>query len=853
MNLFRQAKILLTVIIDKQMKRLTYILTLLLLALSACRKEKDDITPDNPGGDDALWRVSVMLGADDDGDVIFAAKASYEKIKVEISGYQPDTDGKILVKSGAEWLQLKSDTLADDCIVGIATVSNSDGLRRTSTIKFSSSLLPEKTAEVQITQLSASDDDNNGGNAEAVCYVGYGYNIFKAYESPMSVKKTKPVLDLAKLKNTAGVLGFVPLQDCHLARTETKYFCNTSIFGFAEELTTSQTKSSVSINGCREDCKRLESRCSGEAYENNFGRGCILKTVASKVIDRGALLELQKIDEESVNTSQYNVPWSSDFAKRLTELKNNANNQKALQSVVDKIINEYGTHIVIQADLGGRIDYSFSMAKMTSINSIQELREEIDYTFGRAKASERTPEFQNEPSSDKNSSLAISIQGGGKSERETLQRAVSKLGRKGQLDIDDINRWIGSINPSPNMVVGINESLDVVHFELIPIWELVPSRFRNIFLNTVLELVNESDNKIDAEKLHIDIYDIDLKQKELVNNFKSDGTLCKILYIDDVPILEVCSEYVPKIRTDKRVTVIYPIFQNRIKMSQGLFIGDGNNQPAIVGFSNDYCYVYPIDSLPMGRVLDHIYYIRGNLLLENYGLTALTKKREVQDDYLIFYMDDGGNPVHKHPIVKIGANFWTRHDIDHEMMFTVYDEEDYYEKMYGGVMYVRAQYDNASEFNHYNSWTWGYKPNTLFSDKPNTKWYMPTPTQVQELYKFLGFNPKALFKGEVSGFEAGFNGYYGRNDISKGNVYFSDNTDKLRGKGTVTAISSRTSTSVSDACVIILDSNYNLCVVSDKTTTGSYATTWRKNFYPLRPVRGYMFEYPLLSTLKKHM
>jgi hypothetical protein len=843
-NLFRQAKILLTVIIDKQMKRLTYILTLLLLALSACRKENDDITPDNPGGDDALWRVSVMLGADDDGDVIFAAKASYEKIKVEISGYQSDTDGKILVKSGAEWLQLKSDTLADDCIVGIATVSNSDGLRRTSTIKFSSSLLPEKTAEVLITQLSASDDDNNGGNAEAVCYVGYGYNIFKAYESPMSVKKTKPVLDLAKLKNTAGVLGFVPLQDCHLARTETKYFCNTSIFGFAEELTASQTKSSVSINGCREDCKRLESRCSGEAYENNFGRGCILKTVASKVIDRGALLELQKIDEESVNTSQYNVPWSSDFAKRLTELKNSANNQKALQSVVDKIINEYGTHIVIQADLGGRIDYSFSMAKMTSINSIQELREEIDYTFGRAKASERTPEFQNEPSSDKNSSLAISIQGGGKSERETLQRAVSKLGRKGQLDIDDINRWIGSINPSPNMVVGINESLDVVHFELIPIWELVPSRFRNIFLNTVLELVNESDNKIDAEKLHIDIYDIDLKQKELVNNFKTDGSLCKILYIDDVPILEVCSEYVPKIRTDKRVTVIYPIFQNRIKMSQGLFIGDGNNQPAIVGFSNDYCYVYPIDSLPMGRVLDHIYYIRGNLLLENYGLTALTKKREVQDD--MFYFRKGGIN-YQHPIVKIGSKFWTRRDINHNLGLTNSPNSSStktFDVLKDEIVYARFWHDVNRSVRQGVSWIWGDDRNGFYPDKPYTKWYFPRGGDIENLYKYLGFNPKSLFIDGVSGFEAKFNGYYGLYDIIN-EKSFADGANKVRYKEEYNIFACRNGSSDTDAILLLLSKDYKMFTIPFSKIDG-----WGQNYYPVRPVRGYMYEYPSLSTIK---
>ncbi|MBQ3688335.1 MAG: hypothetical protein II937_00540 [Bacteroidales bacterium] len=837
------------------MNRFLYILLLASLALHSCRKDDDvTATPVPDGGEDiTVWTVEVTLGANEDGDVIFSRQASYECIKVKINGYNAVTDGSIVITSSVPWLVLRSDIFPSDSLVSIVTADNNEGRRRTADIKFASSLMPEKNATVSITQLSASDSDSNGGNAESVCYVGYGYDIFKAYESPMSVKKTKAVLDLDKLRQQTALLGFDPVQDCRLARTENKYFTNASIYGFAEELTASQTKSTISLDGCREDCKQLEQRCQGDVFQNNFGRGCILKTVASKYVDRGALLELHRQGEEQ--GSPYVVPWTDDFANYVAQLITNANKKTALQKTVRSIINKYGTHIVIQADLGGRIDYSFTMSKSSSVNSIQELREEIDYTLGRIKASDRTPEFQQKTSTAKSDGMSITVRGGGAQERETLLNAAQKLDNDGQLNIDDINRWIGSVNPAAN--VSINECLDVVHFELIPIWELLPKKFRDIFLSTVLAMVENSDNKFEAEKMHLDLYSIDLTQKDLTD-FDADGSLCKILYIDDEPILEICNEYVPKIRSDRRVTVIYPISEGIIKMSQGIFIGDGQNQPATVGFSDASCFVYPISTTAMGEILSKIYYIRGNLMQEAYGITPIPdsrRKREVQEDRLILFTEDNAGAIyHQHPIVKVGSNFWTRNDIDHYMLF-VTDDDEYsnssLDQLKNNVLYTMFQYITNYEFNAYNSWTWGYKPNTYFD--ANTKWYMPIAKEVKSLYEYLGFNPKALFKGELSGWDAQFNGYYGWCDIKNKNKDFSNRRREIRYAGELNVICSKNTDDYSDACLMVLDRNYSMQLIDDYTynTVNNYA--WRNNFYPVRPTRGRMYQYPLLSTIKKHI
>ena len=38
-----------------------------------------------------------------------------------------------------------------------------------------------------------------------------------------------------------------------------------------------------------------------------------------------------------------------------------------------------------------------------------------------------------------------------------------------------------------------------------------------------------------------------------------DATLVKVVYHGKVPVAEICHEYVPDIRADRRVTVMYPL------------------------------------------------------------------------------------------------------------------------------------------------------------------------------------------------------------------------------------------------------------------------------------------------------
>ena len=80
------------------------------------------------------------------------------------------------------------------------------------------------------------------------------------------------------------------------------------------------------------------------------------------------------------------------------------------------------------------------------------------------------------------------------------------------------------------------------------------------------------------------------------NTDKSNTSLVKIYYVNNVPVLEICEEYVPKIRSDQRIQVFYPIYLGKTNHSQGLFPGDGEgNRPASIAFYEGDCYVTPIE------------------------------------------------------------------------------------------------------------------------------------------------------------------------------------------------------------------------------------------------------------------
>lgn len=816
------------------------ILFLLLSCLAFC-----SCSDDLPSSSSEGWKVSL---ADGEQQAELARLASYESFRVAVEGKNPHES--ILVSSSEPWLKLKTDTLPEDGIVAVETETNDESRRREATVTFTSTINPQHVATLTVSQLSLADNDNNSNPREQM-FIGYGFDIYKSADNQKSVHTKEPVLNLTKLTEYySNPQAYEVIHDCKNSRTDMQYHTAYTLYEFSTDLTESSSETNRGITGSLEDCKDALKYCgSTDIKEQNFGRGSVVKTVASRVLDRGALDDLQKSGK-----------LKSTFSDGFLMAYNNVKRKKGKERIdaIQKILVDYGTHIIMQADLGGRIDYTFTMDKSMRVDNMAEMKSEIDFTFGNLPAADRNVNYQNAVSSRKNQSGAIKVIGGSKAMKEQLQREIAGLSPSGQLSAESVTSWLASITYDDN--AALQENLDVVHFELMPLWDLVESNLRNDFLNATLEMMSRSDYKFPDEMLNSALYKLDMTRSYLKNfSTASNASLCKTLYFNDgtqmTPIMEVCQEYVPAIRTDKRVTIVYPIYNNRIRITQGIFLGDDVYPPSRVAFGDSIAYVVPLTLKGNKRTLDTLYYVNGNFCTESSGLKFFTEEErnwQVRDDMLILKTTGSNAKVYKHPIVKIGSQFWTRENINHNMNFTNQPTKTGNHPIWdmfaadSPILYTRFQYEVDYYFGKRNEWTYGYKPLVDLDNNPNTKWYLPSPSMLTDLYAYLGFNPKALFKGQCSGFEAQFCGYKGEVDVLHPNQMFTGG-NQLRYNNQLCVIASKDVNDNNKPNLLLLYPDYRW----QKVEADGANKSCQRNYYPVRLCRGAYYEFHSLETLNK--
>lgn len=788
---------------------------LLGVLLVGCSEHEETLTePEVPA--DAVFTVSAA-------DTLLSRFASFENITVKVAHSEKD-EGAITVNANADWLTLKTDTLPKDGIISLATTDNKSSTRREALLTFSSATGTKAT--LRLYQRCIADDDVNADPA-ADGYLGYGYDIYQSLDNPMAVRKTHAVLSLDQLRTQSSDITYEVVHENRLSRTDFNIYSARSISEYATLLTNSASNTEVKLMGCKQNCDQLQQVTRKEdLMVSNLAYGVMQKAVWSRTIDRGALMHLR-----DAGNQLFTFAFKQDLQKVTGQT--GAARADALARLLDK----YGTHVVVQADYGGKIDYTFTMTKTGSLRYDEELRCQAEFTLGRLPKAEWSDKQSSVLSSSKQTQGAINITGGSAATRQQLQQDVKGLGAADGLPPEHLLQWLGSINYSDHP--GTDETLDVVHFDIIPLWDLFTGDLQREVMHAVLSRADLSSCKVSDAIANIDLYWIDLS-KAVQFGIDDNATLSRIVYVKGVPVLNVCSEYVPMIRADERVNIAYPIYNNKVGLSlgfSGLFLGDGIHQPAYVMFDKTDCYVEPITTLTGETVLNQIGYVGGNLYHDRHQLPFQNVTPETHDDFFIYRYN---GETHTTPVVKVGASFWTRRDITHGMGFTPDpdSDDDVREIMTDGTLFTRFQYDVTAQAGRFNSWSYGYD---------GKRWNLPQPAQVYQLFIYMGITPKALFRGQVSGFNAQFNGYQGQADILNSNAL---GENAHRGKCELNIVASKSSNSVDDACLMVLDSHYRLQLIDDKTYTGGDAQQWRTNYYPVRLCRGMGYEYPSLQTIQ---
>lgn len=784
-------------------------LTSLLLLLTGCGSD-EPITPDT-----GTLRLECNQSE-------LASSARYHTLR--ISG-APFGDGvAYTVATDAGWLRLEGDSLPHDGVVELWAEANPNTSRRTATLTVARADNPAVSGMLQLVQRGDGEDGDNGLLSDPLSdfRLGWGLNAFDEYQSSSSVRGR--VIDLDRLASFDTEDGFQSVQEVVRARVGMTVDAATSLSEMSSILT-QRFDQSVSFLGMSKTINRFKEVCTSEIGEQYCSYARMSKVVATRSVDAGAL------DYIVGNCPADKLPLTDNFRKVYDEICSPGCTD--IDNKIQAMLDEYGTHVVIEASVGGMIDYvaTFNRMQTSQVETVAE--EQSMHVFGK-KSGSVSKEVRESLTSDLSRSGSVEVKGGDSTLRKKIEERVKTLSQLDSIPSDLTQAWMSSIVYHR----GNRNTLDLIDFRVVPIWNLFTDQSiaQKVMLH-VVQMQEQSNNRLPDKDLGTDCYEIGITGSNFAfdNSDNRATSLVKVLYVSGVPTLEICQEYVPKIRSDRRITVIYPIYNGMASHSQGLFPGDGEgNRPASLAFHGSDAYVMPIDGKGSYDKLDRVYYIHGNLYAVSYGSVVYTPNNITVKPYYLQLSK-------QYPVVKIGDGYWTRCNIaENTMGFgypvnpknpnSKYHLKEFYDSS-RDVLYACVFYGNSPQFLARNRDVYGFDVNETYGKR--TKWCLPKEDDVQNLKKYLGNDPRIMFQGQASGFEADFAGSYGLWDDLKGTAYSAYGMHYI---GKCCFIPCKNSENSKTGKVLILTDNYEL-KIADITVT-------QDNNYPLRLFRTSCWVYP---------
>ena len=259
---------------------------------------------------------------------------------------------------------------------------------------------------------------------------------------------------------------------------------------------------------------------------------------------------------------------SSSFCYGIEKIKNSDN-----VAVVDSFIDIFGTHVVTEASVGGRmkLDLVTSIADVKTLNTEKKIESECWNLYFA------------EESSTNSSDLQKFFEG-------LLKKAELKLKVKGG-DVSAFNKLIAdpySNDHSPEMmknwIAGLkqetssswNSKLELAEMSVNPIWEFIPDQQVAAKVRSRIEATAPTMQELYGNRNFIDVKIPSYVQQVKCKLGGKEKTF-KEPYVVDVfaanrHVATLCKEWVPEIDSSNAVVVAYPIYENKIQLNAGVCI-----------------------------------------------------------------------------------------------------------------------------------------------------------------------------------------------------------------------------------------------------------------------------------------
>ena len=582
--------------------------------------------------------------------------------------------------------------------------------------------------------------------------VGYGYNAFKAPDA-LSVSKN-PLIALKKLENKS--------TDSGAKLVGAKFSTNVqTVYGKSyEELfssLTSTTMTNVTKGGLTAEMKATFSSTQKSSNSHMF-----VYTTVDAIITQAYLSGLD----------------CNNYRQFLTTNARKAIDGEGVYATSDegfrRLIEDYGTHLIKQSDLGGHLVYATTIDKQLTENTEEaDLYAKCSYENSLMKAALKN-----------DASVKSDIKNSYKKNSEKVFTKVKAMGGDPKLAVvvdtldSSVAAWHESLTDNSAIPVGIGANKE----DLVPLYDLVDDstpegqerkeRMKDFF-ETGMAAVMAFDGT--SESTTDDVYEIDLSAFTNANGLNDasahQGTMVFEAWANNKAVAMICKEYIPQISNQGVVTTVYPMSMNKVNLANGRFVGSSMHLPSKLSWNSNGTPNITDDG--KDKAMETKVYVRGGKVFNCKPLTGDIVKTTLKGRFLTAQKCDesvsiqfGGakvyttpgfdylnpwlsglkyNDNYQYPLVKVGNRIWTRENYNGNAPHGSNEKQRYGTNIVKGqIFFTNASVEKAS---FPKGWRAGKSGD--YQTLKNVVTYQ------YDIEKGIGGTLK-----DVSGFDVKYNGWY---------------------------------------------------------------------------------------------
>ncbi len=591
-----------------------------------------------------LLSVVTLFAAcsDDDIDIVAEVEVPAETDLTQLERWSYTIP--FAIKSDSEWqIETKGDFFyvipdkgTGNATIKICLVDNDTDVRNNGELNIIFPKDKSKNQVIRIQQKSKADYSDNAttpdeGNKKWA--VGYGYNASEGYADQFALRKAIFKMELLSSQGNF-VKGTVS------TKMKTESFTGSSINELSNKLTAKAGLSGGfgSFKGELTTTFNTEHFSQSKyEYVMNYHR---LKNL-NLLIDNLSNYELATdtvIGADGKPASKYILKGAYDAINGLVPKYGNSD------AGIRALIEEYGTHVVMSAHLGGCVRYSMTI-DISQITDSYDLNAYAAASYKGvvdANASVDNKFIESFKKNQKHCNIEVSIDGG------SIDTSL-ELGNEGGFTQKNLLAWQKTVADNPTLV-------DFEEHSLVPLYELVDEKLYPRRKELLKQFMTGDGLRNMYKPINME-YNTGTVTHFKVPKFdgsKQDNTLIKRIYLGDQLVAKACEEYIPVINHSKRVTVIYPVLSNKTRWNMGYFIGDDNHKPAKVCWEGSVLTITEFANEKMGSKKE--LYARGSTF--STSSTDDIHEGRVEDEMILAPGRDVLN--HPYPIVKIFNQIWMR-------------------------------------------------------------------------------------------------------------------------------------------------------------------------------------------------